>query len=95
MQAVGYFFLRDDGQTFGEYFTLTRTWVTFFLHGTLFGLIIGYINWRRNEKSFAEKQNKADRESLCSNLKPLSHEADSGGTRKGKTLSPAQRARSG
>jgi hypothetical protein len=58
MQAVGYFILRDDGQSFGEYFTLTRTWVTFFLHGTLFGLVIGYLNWRRREHEFAEKENK-------------------------------------
>jgi hypothetical protein len=28
--------------------------MTFLLHGVLFGLIIGYINWRRNEKAFAK-----------------------------------------
>ena len=58
MQVVGYFILRDDGQSFGEYFTQTRTWVTFFLHGTLFGLVIGYLNWRRHEREFADKENK-------------------------------------
>lgn len=52
LQAVGYFFLADANQTFGQYFTLTSTWVTFFLHGTLFGGIMGFINWRRNEKAF-------------------------------------------
>jgi uncharacterized membrane protein len=50
MQIVGYFFLRDEGQTFGEYFSSTRMWTTFFLHATLFGLIMGYLNWRRNER---------------------------------------------
>jgi len=52
MQVVGFFILRDEGQSFGQYFAASRTWVTFFLHATLFGLIIGYINWRRNEKAF-------------------------------------------
>ena len=53
MQAVGFFILRDEGETFGQYFSSSRTWITFFLHATLFGLIIGFINWRRNEKAFA------------------------------------------
>jgi hypothetical protein len=52
MQIVGYFFLRDEGQTFGEYFASSRTWITFFLHATLFGLIVGYLKWRRNEAAF-------------------------------------------
>jgi len=51
MQVIGFFFLRDEGQTFGQYFASTRTWMTFFAHATLFGLVIGFINWRRNEKS--------------------------------------------
>jgi len=54
MQVVGYFFLRDEGQGFGEYFSASRTWITFFFHATLFGLIMGYINWWRNERSFAK-----------------------------------------
>jgi hypothetical protein len=54
MQAVGYFILRDEGQTFGQYFASPTTWVTFFLHATLFGLIIGYLTWRRNETAFKE-----------------------------------------
>jgi hypothetical protein len=53
MQVVGYFFLADEGQTFGQYFASTSTWVRFFLHGIAFGLIMGYINWRRNENAFA------------------------------------------
>ena len=53
MQVVGFFILRDEGQSFGEYFSSSRTWVTFFLHATLFGLIIGFINWRRNENNAA------------------------------------------
>ena len=52
LQVVGYFFLADADQSFGQYFTMTRTWVTFFFHGTLFGGIMGFINWRRNEKAF-------------------------------------------
>lgn len=54
MQIVGLFLFRDEGQTIGQYFTASRTWVTFLLHGTLFGLIAGYLNWRRNESSLAK-----------------------------------------
>jgi uncharacterized membrane protein len=52
MQIIGYFLLRDEGQSFGEYFASPRTWATFFLHATIFGLIIGYLTWRRNEAAF-------------------------------------------
>ncbi len=52
LQVVGYFLLADADQTFGQYFTSTRTWMTFFFHGTLFGGIMGFVNWRRNEKAF-------------------------------------------
>ena len=55
MQVVGYFFLRDDGQSVGEYFSSSRMWITFFFHATLFGGIMGFINWRRNEKAFAPR----------------------------------------
>lgn len=58
MQIIGIFLLRDEGQTIGEYFTATRTWVTFLSHGVLFGFIIGFINWRRNEKALAESAAK-------------------------------------
>jgi hypothetical protein len=52
MQIIGVFFLRDEGQTVGQYFTSTRMWMTFFAHAILFGVIIGFINWRRNQNAF-------------------------------------------
>ena len=52
MQIIGVFLLRDEGQSIGQYFSSTQTWITFLLHGTLFGLIIGGINWYRNQKAF-------------------------------------------
>ena len=55
MQMVGYFILRDASQTFSDYFISSTTWVTFFFHATLFGLVMGYVNWRRNEKSFGSE----------------------------------------
>ena len=54
MQIVGYFLFGSQYNSFGEYFTASKTWITFLLHGTVFGLIMGYINWRRNERAFAE-----------------------------------------
>lgn len=54
MQIVGVFLLRDEGQTIGEYFTASRTWITFLFHGTLFGLMVGYVKWRRNEAEFSK-----------------------------------------
>ncbi len=53
MQVIGILVLREEGQTIGQYFTASRTWTTFFLHATVFGLVVGYINWWRNEKAFA------------------------------------------
>lgn len=55
MQIIGIFLLRDEGQTIGQYFTSTMTWLTFMLHGTLFGLVVGFLNWKRNESSAARK----------------------------------------
>lgn len=55
MQIIGIFLLRDEGQTIGQYFTSTMTWVTFILHGTLFGLVVGFLNWKRNESSAVRK----------------------------------------
>ncbi len=52
MQIVGVLILRDEGQTIGQYFTSTMTWVTFILHGVLFGLIFGYVSWRRGENAY-------------------------------------------
>jgi uncharacterized membrane protein len=54
MQVMGYLFLADASQSFRDYFGSSRTWTTFFLHATLFGLVMGFINWKRNEKAFAE-----------------------------------------
>lgn len=56
MQIVGVFLLRDEGQSIGQYFTATRTWTTFMLHGTLFGLVVGFLNWKRAEKAFHESK---------------------------------------
>jgi len=56
MQIVGVFFLRDEGQTIGQYFSSSRMWITFLLHGTLFGLVVGFINWRRHESAFAQNE---------------------------------------
>lgn len=58
MQVIGVFLLRDEGQSYGQYFSSTRTWATFLIHGTLFGLIMGYIKWRRYEKAFAANENR-------------------------------------
>ena len=55
MQVVGYFLFGSQYDTFGGYFSASKTWITFFFHATLFGLIMGFINWRRNEKAFAAK----------------------------------------
>lgn len=60
MQVIGFFLLRDEGQTFGQYFASSRTWTTFFFHATLFGLIIGFINWRRNERAWAKETEKTE-----------------------------------
>lgn len=54
LQVVGYFLFAPETQSFGEYFSSSRTWITFFFHATLFGLIMGFINWRRNESAFAK-----------------------------------------
>ncbi len=53
LQVVGYFLFPGDAQTFGQYFVDSMTWVRFILHGTLFGLIMGFVNWRRNERAVA------------------------------------------
>ena len=55
MQIVGVFLLRAEGVTFGQYMSASRTWLTFILHGTLFGLIVGYLKWRRNEAEFSAR----------------------------------------
>ena len=55
LQVVGYFLFPGSAQTFGQYFADSTTWVRFILHGTLFGLIMGFINWRRAEREFARQ----------------------------------------
>lgn len=58
MQIAGYFLIKDDYQTFADYMASGETWIKFFFHATLFGLIMGYLTWWRNEKAFA-RQNAA------------------------------------
>jgi hypothetical protein len=53
MQFIGYFLFGSQYESFGAYFSAQRTWLTFFLHGTLFGLIMGFVKWRRYERAFA------------------------------------------
>lgn len=60
MQIVGLFIYWYDYPSFAAYFTDTLTWTRFILHGVLFGLIIGYIKWRRNERAFAESLRSQD-----------------------------------
>ena len=55
MQVIGVFLLRDEGQTFVQYFSSSRMWTTFFAHATLFGLVMGFLNWWRNEKNHSTK----------------------------------------
>ncbi len=57
MQIVGVFLLREEGVTIGQYLSSPRTWLTFLLHGVLFGLIVGYMRWRRYEAAFAKVGN--------------------------------------
>lgn len=54
MQIVGYFLFGNQYTSFGAYFTASKTWMTFMLHGVGFGLVMGFINWRRNERTFAK-----------------------------------------
>ena len=54
MQVIGVFLLRDEGQSIGEYFASSRMWITFFFHATIFGAIMGVINWRRGENAYAK-----------------------------------------
>ena len=54
LQVLGYFLFPGDAQSFGQYFAESMTWIRFILHGTLFGLVMGFVNWRRNERAFAK-----------------------------------------
>jgi hypothetical protein len=55
MQVVGYFLFGDQYASFSQYFMAPKTWITFLMHGVGFGLIMGYINWRRNERMHSTK----------------------------------------
>ena len=59
MQVIQCFLALNEGQTIGQYFTASRTWITFFALATLFGLIMGFINWWRNEKAFSSTEKNA------------------------------------
>ena len=52
MKIVGMLVFRAEGQTFGQYISSGMTWTAFFLNATAFGLVMGFINWRRNEKAY-------------------------------------------
>jgi uncharacterized membrane protein len=52
MKIIGMLVFRAEGQTLGQYITSTMTWTAFFLNATAFGLAMGFVNWRRNEKAF-------------------------------------------
>lgn len=52
LQVLGYFLFPEGAETFGQYFTSSTTWLRFVLHGTLFGLVMGFIKWRRNESEY-------------------------------------------
>ena len=56
MQVLGYFLFPGDAATFGQYFTQPMTWVRFLLHGVLFGLVFGFVKWRRNVAAFGEEK---------------------------------------
>lgn len=55
LQVAGYFLFAMSEQTFGQYFASATTWLTFMLHGTLFGGIMGFIRWRRYERAYPPK----------------------------------------
>lgn len=52
LQVAGYFVFADEGETFGQYFAAPATWARFLVDGLLFGVIMGYISWWRNERAF-------------------------------------------
>jgi len=55
MQVIGYFLFPDGANSYGEYFASSTTWIRFLLHGALFGLVMGYVKWRRNESAYANR----------------------------------------
>ena len=59
MKIIGMLVFRAEGQTLGEYVTSTMTWTAFFLNATAFGLAMGFVNWRRNERAYFESVDKS------------------------------------
>jgi hypothetical protein len=57
MQVIGYFLFPGEANSYGEYFASSITWMRFLLHGVLFGLVMGYIKWRRNESGYTHADN--------------------------------------
>lgn len=53
MQVMGWFLFGEQYDSFGAYFSAPRTWSAFVLDGLVFGLIMGFVKWRRNERAFA------------------------------------------
>ena len=62
MKVIGMLVLRGEGQTLGQYVTSSMTWTAFFLNATAFGLVMGFVNWRRNEKAYFESLGKSPSE---------------------------------
>ena len=62
MKVIGILVLRGEGQTLGQYVTSSMTWTAFFLNATAFGLVMGFVNWRRNEKAYFESLGKSPSE---------------------------------
>ena len=60
MKIIGMLVFRGEGQTLGQYITATSTWTAFFLNATAFGLIMGFINWRRNESAYFAATNAGE-----------------------------------
>lgn len=52
MKIIGMLVLRAENETLGQYISSTRVWTAFFLNATAFGLVMGFINWRRNEAAY-------------------------------------------
>lgn len=63
MKVIGMLVFRAEGETLGQYISSTRVWTAFFLNATAFGLVMGFINWRRNEANYfaAKKTGEPDR----------------------------------
>jgi hypothetical protein len=54
MQVLGYFLFPENAETFGQYFASSTTWLHFILHGSLFGVVMGLIKWRRYSSAYSD-----------------------------------------